>query len=272
MTRPSGTVERDAAPKATVSVCMITYNHAPYIAQAIEGVLGQRTDFAFELVIGEDCSTDNTRQICEQFARQHPGTIRLLPGEPNMGVSCNFLRTLNACTGRYVAFCEGDDYWQKPDKLQVQVGVLEAHSSATLTAGGAQILYQDTQQVTQDVRNLEYFTFNDLLEDNVLGSATASILVRRDCISEKDKSLLAQSPIGDWTLSLVCLAHGDGIYLREPMSCYRIHDQGVWGRMSPAQRVTTKSRMYDFMMTHWPEHRDAILEFKRRLHTPSTGN
>ena len=92
-----------------VSVCMITYNHEAYIAQAIEGVLMQQTDFPIELVIGEDCSTDRTRAICLEYQQRHPGIIRLALRERNIGMMPNFVQTLQACEGKYIALCEGDD-------------------------------------------------------------------------------------------------------------------------------------------------------------------
>ena len=108
-----------------VSIIMITYNHERFIAQAIEGVLMQETGFPFELVIGEDCSTDGTRAVCEKYAREHPDRIRLLPAERNLGMNLNARRTLRACRGKYIANCEGDDLWTDAGKLQRQAEYLE---------------------------------------------------------------------------------------------------------------------------------------------------
>ena len=109
-----------------VSVDMITYNHAPYIGRAIEAVLAQKTDFPFELVIGEDCSTDETRKIVFDYQSRYPQIIRVITSDHNIGSSLNGYRTQKACRGKYIAFCEGDDYWHRPDKLQQQVAYLEA--------------------------------------------------------------------------------------------------------------------------------------------------
>ena len=115
-----------------VSVKMITYNQASYITQAIEGVLSQKTDFPFELVIGEDCSTDGTREIVLRYAEAHPDIIRVVTSESNVGTRVNSRRTTEACRGKYIAWCEGDDYWHRDDKLQLQVAYLEAHDECTL--------------------------------------------------------------------------------------------------------------------------------------------
>lgn len=96
---------------------MTTYNHAPYIARAIESVLAQRTSFAVELLLGEDCSSDSTPDICRSYAARYPDRIRLVTSEHNVGMRANYRRTIEACRGRYVAICDGDDWWCDPEKL-----------------------------------------------------------------------------------------------------------------------------------------------------------
>lgn len=103
--------------KPLVSVCMITYNQSLYIKQAIEGVLMQETDFPFEFIISDDCSTDSTRKICQYYKELYPDKITLLLPEKNLGISDNFYTTLFSATGKYIAFCEGDDYWIDSHKL-----------------------------------------------------------------------------------------------------------------------------------------------------------
>lgn len=115
-----------------VSVHMITYNHALYIRKAIECVLAQKTDFPFELVIGEDCSTDGTRDIVFDYAKRYPDIIRVVATEQNVGMKRNAYRTFQACRGKYIAYCEGDDYWHHPEKLQKQADYLEKHPECGL--------------------------------------------------------------------------------------------------------------------------------------------
>ena len=116
-----------------VSVRMITYNHKPYIAKAIECVLQQKTDFPFELVIGEDCSTDGTCEIVLEYQKNFPQIIRVITSEKNVGARKNGYRADRACNGKYIAYCEGDDYWHHPDKLQIQVDYMESHPECGLT-------------------------------------------------------------------------------------------------------------------------------------------
>lgn len=109
------------------SVVMLAYNHESYIARAIEGVINQKTDFPFELVIGEDCSTDKTREIVLGYQAKYPEVIDVVSSDHNIGMFQNCFRTETACRGKYIAYCEGDDYWHHPLKLQMQVGFLETH-------------------------------------------------------------------------------------------------------------------------------------------------
>lgn len=130
------------------SVAMITYNHAPYIGKAIEGVLMQKTSFPIELVIGEDCSTDGTCDIVLDYHRRYPSYIRVICSRNNVGMKKNCCRTINAARGKYLAFCEGDDYWKDPFKLQKQVDYLEKHTDCGLIHTDADFLEVETGNVT----------------------------------------------------------------------------------------------------------------------------
>ena len=122
-----------------LSVAMITYNHEQFIAQAIESVLAQKVDFEYEIVVGEDCSTDGTRAIVTDFSRRYPGRIAALLRERNLGGPRNLLGTLAACRGEYLALLEGDDYWTCTNKLQRQVDFLDAHPDWAICCSRAQV-------------------------------------------------------------------------------------------------------------------------------------
>jgi glycosyltransferase involved in cell wall biosynthesis/SAM-dependent methyltransferase len=124
--------------KPMVSILCITYNHESFISKTLESLIIQQTNFSFEIVIGEDCSTDDTLKILKNWAVKYPDIIKLLSGEPNLGVQSNWVRTYEACTGRYVAICEGDDRWTDPLKLQKQFDYMEANPNCALTFGNAQ--------------------------------------------------------------------------------------------------------------------------------------
>lgn len=122
--------------KPLVSAVMLAYNHGPHLADAIEGVLIQKTDFPIELVIGEDCSSDNTRAIALRYQREHPQLIRIVTSDRNVGMHENFRRAFVASRGEFIAPCEGDDYWIAPDKLTRQVAYLRANGRVGLVHTG----------------------------------------------------------------------------------------------------------------------------------------
>jgi glycosyltransferase involved in cell wall biosynthesis len=148
-----------AIPK--VSVCMITYNHERFIAQAIESVLEQKTAFDFELVIGEDCSTDNTRTIVMTYSQKYPNQIRALIREKNIGTGQNLFKTINECKGQYIAHLDGDDYWTDPLKLQKQVDFLDAHPSYSLCCHCYKIYDEENKEWDRDDGNQKLFADAD---------------------------------------------------------------------------------------------------------------
>ncbi len=110
-----------------VSVVVITYNHVGYVEQTVRSLLAQRTRFPFEIVIGEDCSTDGTREVVRALAAERPDVIRAVMSESNVGAHRNHRRTIEACRGEYLAWCEGDDLWHDPGKLERQAAYLDQH-------------------------------------------------------------------------------------------------------------------------------------------------
>src|SRR5919202_3380596 len=135
--------ETALADRKKVSVLMITYNQEAFIAQAIRSALMQITDFDYEIVIGDDCSTDGTRDIVADLARKHPSKIRPLFQDVHLGVNRNLVSTLKACTGQYVAILEGDDYWTTQKKLQLQVNFLDCHYDYAICFHNVQVVCQN---------------------------------------------------------------------------------------------------------------------------------
>src|SRR5574344_597930 len=123
-----------------LSVCLVVYNQESFIKTVLEGILMQQTAFDFEIVIGEDCSSDTTRDICAMYEKLHPDKIKLLTNHGhNLGLNQNFLRTFRACRGKYIAYLEGDDYWITDDKLQKQVDILEKDEDIVLVHSNCKV-------------------------------------------------------------------------------------------------------------------------------------
>ena len=214
--------------KIAVSVCMITYNHDLYITQAIEGVLKQKTSFKIELIIGEDFSTDNTREVCLTFQKKYPDIIKLLLPDKNRGMQRNLIETMNAGQGKYLAFCEGDDYWTDSNKLQKQVDFLETHSEYGLCAHNTLIqddFYKERNNIL--FSNFEFNAFrgkykNDYtIEDTFLGNIFhfSSVVVRNKKI--EIPSFAYNVPMFDQVLYPLWGQLGKIYVLDDVMSVYR---------------------------------------------------
>ena len=201
---------------------MISFNHAFYIRQAIESILAQDVNFSLELVIGDDCSTDNTAAICQEFTQRDP-RVRLLPRERNLGVMPNFTRTLQACEGEYIAVCEGDDYWTDPLKLKKQIDFLESHQDYAGATHQAQVII-DNALVRQFKENVP----ETLITTDILGGRlfhTASVVFRRPVLD-----LFCNSPLVlscDRLLNFCISFLGKIHYSEECMCAYRVHGAGM---------------------------------------------
>jgi glycosyltransferase involved in cell wall biosynthesis len=234
-----------------VSVCMTTYNHEPYIAQAVESVLAQRVSFPVELVIGEDCSTDRTREIVRNLAESHPSIIRLRLPEHNEGGKANFLSTFAMCRGQYIAMLEGDDYWTSPDKLQMQVDALDSHPDWAISFHPAQCLYEDGLN-GMPVYPVDWAkpvaTIDDLFRANFI--PTSSVLFRNR-LFPAPPSWFHRLMIGDWPLHILNAAHGNIGFIPQTMSVYRVHRSGLWSSATLATRLNEVSEMFSAVDHHF---------------------
>lgn len=217
--------------RAMVSVCMITYNHERYIGDAIEGVLMQQTDFPVELIIGEDCSSDNTREIVLEYAEKYPDIIRPLLPESNLGMMKNFIKTMEAAKGKYIALCEGDDYWTDPYKLQKQVDFLEENEGYGFIGTRCSVLKKDNMIVEEEINipNWRLNSKNILIYDNVFEYAkygpvtrTVSLLFERSLIHNYINEIN-----GDYTLQAVLSRQTNFACLNDCCCVYRLHNGGV---------------------------------------------
>ncbi len=237
----------EAGPRPRVSVACITYQQAPYIARAIEGVLAQRVDFPIEMVIGEDLSTDGTRAIVEDFARRHPGVIRLLDMPGHLGMIGNFVRTLGSCRGEHIALLEGDDYWTDPDKLRKQVQFLDRHPECSGCFHDAAVHHEDGSREDHPYCPGDMpatVKLEDLLVVNVI--PTCSAMFRFRCLPEFSAAYDTFG-FGDWPLHVLVARHGPFGYLNESMAVYRVHDGGVWATMAEVRRRQETIRIYGYL-------------------------
>ncbi|MDR5589691.1 glycosyltransferase [Christiangramia sp. SM2212] len=207
--------------KICVSIFMLTYNQEEFISQTVESILAQKTSFIYQLVIGEDCSTDDTRLICEKYARENPDKIKLLPSQRNLGLINNFIRTFKECDGKYVAICDGDDYWIDPLKLQKQVDFLESNRDYSIIFTGIKFLYPNGDLHNVNWPDLkETSNFNDLIFSNFIPSVT--VLFRNTQDKENFPNWINRFPYGDWPIYLWVTRTGEKIkYLSDVTAVYR---------------------------------------------------
>lgn len=212
---------------------MLTYNHRDYIADAIEGVLAQKTNFEYELIVGEDCSVDGTREIVSEYQRANPEKIRIVTSDSNVGMQMNILRIQKASRGKYIAFCEGDDFWNNIEKLQIQVDYLETHQDCGLVHGDIDRLWQEAGIIERNVnatRKINFTNFQDPFGGILLGEYvvfTCTVCVRKSLLDEvffKEGKILTDLQIkqGDLPRWLYIASVSKVKYLPINMATYRI--------------------------------------------------
>ena len=220
-----------------VSVCVQTYQHGNFIKECLDGILIQKTTFPFEVILGEDESTDGTREICKEYAKKHPDKIKLFLRSRkdviyingNATGRYNFIENLKACKGRYIAICEGDDYWTDSLKLQKQVDFLEANPEYVIHSGFATISTTTGKQVGRQSEK-GFFTLEDFYTQNNI--VTCTVMFRN--IIKKFPDTFSKVKFGDWLLYTIILKHSNSrIYVaNEVFSFYRIHQGGVMKSLS----------------------------------------
>ena len=217
-----------------VSVWMITYNHENYIREAIDSVLMQETDFEFEIVIGEDCSTDNTRAILLEYKERFPNKFKLLLHEKNFGIVDNMLTTFKACSGKYVAMLEGDDTWTDPTKLQKQVDFLEGHSEYIVT-------YHNIELVTSEGEHIRDAGYHIDYDQDTMKVGRAEM--QTSCCVYRNFDLEFPESFKDAYLFDPFLIHLAGFQGKAKFlnnitpSKYRIHNVGLWSGIEAIKRL-----------------------------------
>ncbi len=223
-----------------VSVLMITYNHERFIAQAIASVLMQQTTFRYEIVIGEDCSTDGTRAIIEQFQQQHPDRIRVLRRDRNLGMVKNFADTYAACRGKYIAMLEGDDFWTDPHKLHTMVSFLHDNPQYAICFHRVRAFYDTGERpdfLLPVLRPKDTTTVTELLPFTYI--TTTSAVVFRKNITCFPKWFFTLNNY-DHALHILNAQHGLIKFFAEPMGCYRLHTGSVWSsRAEEKKKIAT---------------------------------
>ncbi len=224
-----------------ISICMITYNHALYIRQAIISVLSQETNFEIELIISNDCSTDCTHQTIEECINDYKGPVMIKYNnlEDNLGMMPNFIFALQQCKGDYIALCEGDDYWTDPLKLQKQVDYISKYPVCNLVFTDVKVWNESKKLYLPNWAKIqkENYEFKDLVERNII--TTCTVLFRNPHKNAVISNWLLNFKVGDYPLYLYLLQTGYAHFLNEVTGVYREHLGGVFSSSGPENIIDT---------------------------------
>jgi glycosyltransferase involved in cell wall biosynthesis len=232
---------------ADVAIWMVTFNHAEFIAQAIESVISQRTTFSYKLVIADDCSTDNTKEICKSYVLKFPDKILYYRNKTNLGSSLNGQLNYERCfkiSRKYIALLEGDDFWIDNDKLQKQYDLLEnpVNRAYVVCATNYIEFYQDKQKFSDNwaffqgvhgremIKGVQF----ELIDSDGWKTKTATILFRKNAL--KVRRILRYRLMVDSILVYELSKFGKKMFLNDCTAAYRLHDQGIWSLKSEDEK------------------------------------
>jgi glycosyltransferase involved in cell wall biosynthesis/RimJ/RimL family protein N-acetyltransferase len=229
-----------------VSVFMMSYNHGKFIAAALDGVFRQEVGFSFEIVLGDDKSPDNTREIIYEYYRKRPDLFKLLLHSENLGAVKNQWTVFDACTGEYIAMLEGDDYWTHPHKLQQQVSYLQQHPEVAICFHNAAIVNEEGQQ--EGLTNLPdqptMTQFEDLAQGEYIYTAT--------CVFRASYlrwfPLAGRRYMNNYTLDLFNAQFGSIYYFNEVWSVYRKHSGGAWSMKPRLNTLRSQLPTYEYYL------------------------
>ncbi len=217
-------------PAPLVSVCCLTYNHQDTIAQAIEGVLAQQTDFPIELIIHDDASTDRTPEIVREYAARYPDLIRPIFQTENQYHNCNLAKTFvnPIIRGSYVAICEGDDFWTDPNKLQIQIDCMKQdpeialcfHAVEQLDTDGSLMPYRPLKASGQVATEL-------VIKRGGMFCPSVSLVFRRD-VMDAWPAFRDAADVYDYPSQVLAAVMGKVYYIDRPMGTYRFASEGSW--------------------------------------------
>ncbi len=240
--------------KIKVSVLMLTYNQESYIDEAIRSVMLQQTDFPFELIIGNDCSTDGTAAICRTWQDSFPEQITLLDREQNLGLQQNFIQTYAHCRGEYIAICEGDDFWTHRQKLQRQVDFLDTHPNYSTCFHRVINYYEEngTKSLSNGHQPVDT-NILDLARRNYISNVSA--VFRRGLFGPLPE-WFAEVSTYDYAIHLLNAQYGKIHYMRKPMAVYRQHGKAIWSRAGADKKLLIALRIRELLMDYFKENKE----------------
>lgn len=229
-----------------VAVFMISYNQQDYIIEALENVINQNVSFPFQVILSDDCSTDNTQKVVDDFLKNHPkkDLITFIKQEKNLGWMPNFIFTLQQCLdtkAKYIAMCEGDDFWTNPNKLQKQIDILEKNTDVVLACHQYRELYNDGSTKDYPYFRKDFFQgensfkFSQSDFEEFMRIQTMTIVFRSSAL---DLGLRHKYQYYcDTHIKHHILDHGLGLYTNDFDAIYRIHGNNVFMSLDERKKL-----------------------------------
>lgn len=220
-----------------VTVVCIAYNHEKYIRTTLEGIVGQKTDFGFRVLVHDDLSTDGTREIIREYTEKYPDLFETILQEENQyqkGIDIEDEFIFPSIKTKYVAVCEGDDYWTDPNKLQLQVDYMEKHPDCSLCVHDTEKMYENgeaTGTTFNTSRKSRNYTFEDLVASEPSAYFHFSSFMWRHELMKKKNPAFTMDGIGDYPMALQFASAGYVHYIPRVMSRYRLNAVGSWSSM-----------------------------------------
>lgn len=222
--------------KPFVSICTMTKNLEGLIGDGINSWLAQETSFPFEIVLSDDYSTDNTVAVVRDFQQQHPGKIKILTAEGPLGLGKNWIKCMRHCDGKYIAFCDGDDLWTDPAKLQKQVDYMEANPECNMVCADYDYLSETGVFIKSEWKAEWYGKKFDVvanLENSVC--TTLTTIIRKSALAPL---IYREKPpfIWDTVLWAYTLKEGYGYFYPEKMALRRVQADGIYTTKSAVEK------------------------------------
>jgi glycosyltransferase involved in cell wall biosynthesis len=230
-----------------VSVIVLSYNHKQYISECLDSLVSQHCDVSFEVLVGDDCSTDGTREIIDKYQLDYPEIVKPIYPTNNLGPNSNYLNCFKHCNGKYIAFCEGDDYWVDPEKLQKQVDFLEANPNYGGVCTNNTWYDQKLNRFQNFIQEESEITFEDLVFKNSINSQT--ILFEKSLVQNRI-DWISKLKIGDWAVSLIITNQKPYYRLKDITAVYRVHDGGIHSLSSSEHKLKNSLKLIQFARTH----------------------
>jgi glycosyltransferase involved in cell wall biosynthesis len=234
----------DTTPLPTVSVAITAFNSEKWIARAIESVLMQQTTFPIEIVVADDCSTDNTAAVAEGFRQRHPNVVRVLARQKNVGIQRNYYETFEMCRGKYIAWLDADDYWTDSSKLAIQVQTMEDDPSVAVCCHFVRWVSPDTgfKKNFPSVTPGRY-GIPDLIRRNFLPSP--SVMFRNGIQRKLPPWYFDLAPVTDWAIWILAAQTGDVLLLDRVMADYQLTPNSSFAGQSQLKGNQADIRFYD---------------------------